>query len=712
MRIAHLIDSLGYGGAEQVLADLSAAQARAGHEVIVICLRDRGRNPVDLAPLFAAGGRLVELHKPDGFHLPTLMRLARTLRKCRIEVLHAHNHLVYHYGALAGRMARVVAIMDTLHGSASLLSSAWWSRALFRLSGRLGHRVVSVCGQVDRVLRETLHFPPARLGVVDNGIDTERFAAQLPRPAGGTLTFGAVGRLEPVKDYRNLLHAFANLRQRGVRARLRILGDGTLLPELRALAGELGVSGDVDFAGFSPDVSGFLQGVDVLVISSLSEGLPLVLLQAMAVGLPVVATAVGEIPYILAAARCGWLCPPQAPAELAEAMLLAVNAGDLKETGARGRRYAQEKYSLARMARDYEGLYRELCSAGAARPTAAGHMQAAARRIGKRTLIACGAFRIAERLASAHLVVLTYHRVVPRGTAGIGNGRAVNTLFADEFEAQMAHLARRYTLLGGNELRAVLLEGATPPRYSAAITFDDGYENNFTCALPILQRLGIPAAFFVTTNLIGAQNRLFWFDRLDRVLGAASAGQVASWLRAAHPGLMEVSGDSIRSQFKRLSSELQESLLEGLESRVSLAPPSADERLLCAAMNWDQVRSLTSAGMTVGSHTMNHQILSAVPPQAARVEVQLSLERIERETGRPCWLFAYPNGGPEDFRPEDEFTLEQAGYRCAFTQIPGVVRPETPRFRLPRVPVSDSGDVPTLRMGLSGLRPRFAASRR
>jgi glycosyltransferase involved in cell wall biosynthesis len=361
MRIAQLIDDLNYGGAEQVVASLSTALRRHGHDVTLVCLREVGSKPIDITAAVASGVRIVELHKPEGLHLPTLRKLMRALRQERIEVLHTHNHLVHHYGALAGKLARTPVVLNSMHGTSSLLNSAKWSQALFRGAGGMSDRVVAVCSQVRTVLSERLQFSDSKLATVDNGVDLTRFLL-IPRETKdrSSLVFGTIGRLDPVKDHKTLLHAFAQTVHAYPQAQLRILGDGSLLDDLRNLATSLSIQGSVRFEGFSLDTPAFLEGLDAYVISSRSEGLPLSLLEAMAAGLPIVATSVGEIPEIVRAADCGWLAPPEDPDALAQAMMAAARSSDRADKAFRARRRAGEHYSVERMTANYESLYAQL----------------------------------------------------------------------------------------------------------------------------------------------------------------------------------------------------------------------------------------------------------------------------------------------------------------------------------------------------------------
>lgn len=320
-----------------------------------------------------------------------------------------------------------------------------------------------------------------------------------------------------------------------------------------------------------------------------------------------------------------------------------------------------------------------------------------------------GAFRLGEMLSSRNLLVLTYHRVVPREQCP-GGKRPPNTHFTDEFDQQMAYVARRFNVPGGSELRTFFQGNAALPRFSLAVTFDDGYENNFVHALPILRRYGLHAIFFVTTGLIGTADRMFWFDRLDRLLSIMPHVELLERLRRIDPAVPDVvSGTRLHRHFKTLPYARQLALLDALEQQVGDAQLPPTDRTMHGLMSWGQVRAMAAAGMTIGSHTANHQILAAVSPEAAHKEIVSSRLRIGQETGQPCWCFAYPNGERRDFRSSDELSVEGTGYLCAFTQISGSINSYTSRYSLPRIAIPDTGDIKIFRSYLSGIHRVFRA---
>jgi glycosyltransferase involved in cell wall biosynthesis len=358
MRIAEVVNSLEIGGAERMVVDLARCLQAWGHSLHVICLRGSGK----LAePLMEAGIYALALEKGDGFSVTTLARLTSYIRKEGIDVVHTHNPLVHHYGAAGGRLAGAPVVVNTLHGMSNINGADRASR-IFKAASGITDCIVSVCQTAHTFFEERTGIPRSKLEVIYNGIPLEKFLpSHCDKPREG-FVFGAVGRLVPVKDHHSLLKAFQLVKHRRPDCRLEILGDGPLRRELEELARSLGVADAVQFHGSHLDVSSFLHRVDTFVLSSVSEGLPLTMLEAMAAGLPVVATSVGGVPELIGATGCGWLCPPGHPEALAESMITAAQSSQRNEMGREGQSFVIQRYSLDKMAREYEKLFERLLS--------------------------------------------------------------------------------------------------------------------------------------------------------------------------------------------------------------------------------------------------------------------------------------------------------------------------------------------------------------
>ncbi len=362
LRIVEFIDSLGTGGAEKMVACLSLRLREMGHEVHVVCLRDLDVMPVPARRFLESGVSLTELGKTDGFSPLAIWKLARFLKTHQINVLHAHNPLVTHYAAAAGKIARTPVVVSTIHGT-STLGMPRWAEKLFAFSCEGNDRIVLVCKQVEEVFQLRYARLRDRTAVIPNGIEADELRGVHPSGAAGEFVFGTVGRLAPVKDHMTLLAAFARVHNHCPSCRLEVLGYGELLEDLKRFSATLGLESAVKFRGWSLDIAGFLGGLDAFVLSSKSEGLSMSLLEAMAAGLPVVATAVGGTPEVVEGAGCGWLARPSDAASLAENMLRLMNTPDRVERGERGRKAVLERYSIHSMAGQYEELFQQLIAA-------------------------------------------------------------------------------------------------------------------------------------------------------------------------------------------------------------------------------------------------------------------------------------------------------------------------------------------------------------
>jgi glycosyltransferase involved in cell wall biosynthesis len=213
-----------------------------------------------------------------------------------------------------------------------------------------------------------------------NGIDPAVYAAtgsaaEVRSSLGippGALVIGTVGRLAEVKRQDLLIRAFAALCALGKHANtwLVIVGDGPERPRLEQLAARLGVSERTIFTGYQPQPQRFYQAMDLFALTSRHEGLPLSLLEAWASGLPVVVSAVGALPQTVAHGLTGMLFESGDQTALTETLEgLLDSPAWMSQLGRRGRQQVLHKYSLSRMADNYEGHYQSLIGlAGKRRP--------------------------------------------------------------------------------------------------------------------------------------------------------------------------------------------------------------------------------------------------------------------------------------------------------------------------------------------------------
>lgn len=327
LRVVHVITTLTTGGAERQLEWITAHTA---HDPQVIALYQAGA----VAESIERAGVPVHVLGMDGWRKALAVpRLARLIRRLRPDVVHVHLLAAQLWGIPAARLAGVRTVVSTEHslmdGSIENRPLTGWLRRLYLALERLTARTVAVSATTrDRLVRWGV--PADRITVIDNGID---FAGLRFSPAGRdrvraelgigapAVVLGAVGRLEPVKRFPELLDALAGTMRPG-ELELVIAGDGPLLADLRRQAASRGVADAVHLLGPRTDVPDVLSAVDAMVSPSRDETFGMAVVEALAAGLPVAyaqCPALDQLPDVP-----GWavaLAGPGGPAE-------AVSEGD------------------------------------------------------------------------------------------------------------------------------------------------------------------------------------------------------------------------------------------------------------------------------------------------------------------------------------------------------------------------------------------------
>lgn len=362
MRIVHVIESLEFGGAEQVVLMLANAMA-GSDDVTIVCVK----RPGELAANAATGVRVVALGKGEGNDPLLPLRLARLLRACRAQVLHGHNWGIFLECGLAGWLARVPVRLHTIHGPYAPGAEGRRGRLkralrqkLEHAVARLYHRLVPVSEAIRNYLVQDRGLHEDRVLIVHNGIALNGNPAPARVPDDDRLTFIAVGRLAPIKNHELMLNAFAAFARRDSRARLVIVGDGPTRAALERRTRELGMDDRVEFVGFRGDVADLLARADVFLVSSHYEGISVAVLEAMRARLPVIATRVGGMPEIIHDGREGVLVAPGDTTAMAAAMArLAASPSLRRAMGEAGFDLFGRKFSLENMLAGYRELYQQ-----------------------------------------------------------------------------------------------------------------------------------------------------------------------------------------------------------------------------------------------------------------------------------------------------------------------------------------------------------------
>lgn len=367
--VVHLIYRLDFGGLETLLVDCINHMPPERYRHAVVCLTGY----TEFAQRIRRQGvELFDLGKQPGLHPAIHLKLWSLLRRLRPAVLHTYNYAAAEYAVtawLAGVPVRVHAEhgRDASDPEGRNRKHNFLRRALVPWI----HCYVPVSEDLRRWLTGHIGIPAAKAELIQNGVDTVRYApglpvAELPWHTGEQpFVIGTVGRLQDVKDQASLIEAFALLcrRRPQQRADLRLVlvGDGPLRARLAEHAVRAGVADLVWMPGARHDIADLMRGFSLFALSSIAEGTPVTLLEAMACGLPAVASAVGGIPAVVQDGVNGALVPPSSPEALATAFETYLDdPARLQAHGAAARERIERHYSITAMVNAYMALYDRL----------------------------------------------------------------------------------------------------------------------------------------------------------------------------------------------------------------------------------------------------------------------------------------------------------------------------------------------------------------
>jgi glycosyltransferase involved in cell wall biosynthesis len=283
--------------------------------------------------------------------------------------------------------------------------------------------------------------------------------------------------------------------------------------------------------------------------------------------------------------------------------------------------------------------------------------------------------------------VFMFHRILPDGEACYDSELVTsNNVFADFLD----WLCDNHTVLPLDDLVARYGKNANDKRPLCAITFDDGWADNYTHALPLLRQRRIPATIFLPVRFIGTDRR-FWQEKLwlcTRNLDARRRRELISDAASRLPWFPPA-GELFQSisQIKRFlmtrpSQEAEEFVHRLMESAGFVADPFGR-----AFLNWDEVRQMQKMSISFGSHTLNHVLLTQMEPATAAQEIRQSRQELMERLGEEVSSFSYPWGAASSL---SGVAVKESGYGFALTTRPGLVKINADPWTLPRIAASNS----------------------
>jgi glycosyltransferase involved in cell wall biosynthesis len=359
MQITH---DLAIGGLQQVVVNICKTIDRKKFDVSVLCLRNLGEFVPEIEKM---GIRVLYLpQKENGTDYFSFLKVAKILKKEKIEVIHTHNIQPFVDGTIGALLSGVKTIVHTDHSrffpdKKRYMLAEW-------IMSNFAYKIIGVSDHTSQNLIKYEKISPKKIITIVNGIDGSKYDIKIDRDKKrkdlGLLQkgpiIGLVARLIKQKGITDLLKALPEVINKFPDVSLIITGEGPFEDELKRESCDLGINKNIFFIGSRLDIPELLKLFDLYVLPSVSEGLPMVLLEAMAAGCPIIATKVGGIPMAVKHGENGSLIEPKNPKVLSsEIIRLLLNKGLRERYSQRGIKIFREKFSAEMMTRKYEKLY-------------------------------------------------------------------------------------------------------------------------------------------------------------------------------------------------------------------------------------------------------------------------------------------------------------------------------------------------------------------
>ncbi len=327
-------------------------------------------------------------------------------------------------------------------------------------------------------------------------------------------------------------------------------------------------------------------------------------------------------------------------------------------------------------------------------------LQQVAARFGRHTV----------RTGRPQLLILMYHRILPAQDERARIEEPGMMVTPGTFRLHMRLVRQHFDVLPLSRWIEAKHSGEKLPARSCCITFDDGWEDNYEFAFPILKELALPATIFLVSDMIGT-SQLFWPERLARIFQAIAASNPEHWkhgcldwldrevlsydFSSTPPAKEQLS--AIIQQAKKFTDDEIHTLADRIENELHLDIPRRPSLL-----DWQQVNEMQNSGLIdIGSHTCHHiRLNEGLDPATLKAEIAGSKIQLEKQLERPVHTFCYPNG---DVSPQAMSMVKQH-YHCAVTTQSGWNTQSDDEYQLRRIGVHEdiSADKTAFLARLSG----------
>ena len=298
------------------------------------------------------------------------------------------------------------------------------------------------------------------------------------------------------------------------------------------------------------------------------------------------------------------------------------------------------------------------------------------------------------------LYVFNYHRIGEPGLSDFDPN--VFSCTTETFESHLFFLKNNFTVISEDELLTIIESKKAYNNKFALITFDDGYIDNYKLSYPLLLKYKLPASFFIATDFI-LGNLIPWWDEIAFILKACNPDHIKlpSIKKAFNLTNMPISCKTreVLRQFKLLKNFSMNHKIAELRDALDYHDQLSINQPLF--MKWHQMLEMKANGMTFGSQTCSHKILSHLSNEEQKYEIAESKAILETELNTKINSIAYPVGGSCAYNQTTLKLVKQHGYKIGFSFIPGINQTINNQFEFRRLPVANNASISRLKQQIS-----------
>jgi len=451
--------------------------------------------------------------------------------------------------------------------------------------------------------------------------------------------------------------------------------------ELKNLVKELQIGNKVIFTEREIDSVTALSVIDISIISSHNEGFSNAIIESMAAGKPVIATNTGGTPEAIRHGYSGILFDPGDARALADAIIVCLkDKKKAEELGRNARGCAEKEFSIEKMVQTTENSYEtSLKQAKSLKEWKRKRLRSNPGRMFIRFAKIIFAFFssycgvnliLGKTIFRNKFVILAYHKVNDSLEDPLNMAVSISN-----FEKHIRFIRNKYRVLSLRDLLELVKKCEEIPYNAVAVTFDDGYKDNYINAYPILKQYGVPATIFLAVDSID-NKQILWYERLVNALAVSHRQEldVRDYGLGVYSLLTTRALETVQVELvafaKTFTSQEREKFIDNIFERLGVRQEqiSADQMML----SWENVRQMQKNGCAFESHGLKHTIFSNLSHEELENEVSESRRIISEQTGITPTVLAFPNGQKADFGPEAIEALKKFGYEGACTLESGL----------------------------------------